>query len=263
MARAAAGNVLRGGPFLHPGPLLLTPPPNPPGAAKHQKKNFRPRGQRIPGRRVSCSDPSAKGSLSLTTEDELIRRAQAGDLDAFCRLARGYERRVYSLALHFCRDPHDAEDLSQEVWLKAFKSLGSFRHQSGFYTWLRRITINSFLNHRRALTMTHENEKTALRFDSLEELAGGAGPSDGTAENGFHRRLLVERVMAALGELTPQQRLMFLLKHREGMTYKEIADSFGCSTGAVKKSLFRTLLKLRAALGVGAEAGCVSLPAGD
>ncbi len=201
----------------------------------------------------------------MTTEDELIRRAQAGDLDAFCRLARGYERRVYSLALHFCRDPHDAEDLSQEVWLKAFKSLGSFRHQSGFYTWLRRITVNSFLNHRRALTMTHESEKTQVRFDSLEGLAEGAGlaPDAAAAENGFHRRLLVERVMAALGELTPQQRLMFLLKHREGMTYKEIADSFGCSTGAVKKSLFRSLLKLRAALGVGAEADCVSLPAGD
>jgi RNA polymerase sigma-70 factor (ECF subfamily) len=203
--------------------------------------------------------------LSLTTEDELIRRAQGGDLDAFCRLAKGYERRVYSLALHFCRSPEDAEDLSQEVWLKAFRSLGSFRRESGFYTWLRRITVNSFLNHRRALTMTHESEKTQVRFDSLEELAEGAGlaPDASAAENGFHRRLLVERVMAALGELTPQQRLMFLLKHREGMTYKEIADSFGCSTGAVKKSLFRSLLKLRAALGVGAEADCVSLPAGD
>jgi RNA polymerase sigma-70 factor, ECF subfamily len=197
--------------------------------------------------------------LSLTTEDELIRRAQAGDLDAFCRLARGYERRVYSLALHFCRDPHDAEDLSQEVWLKAFRSLGSFRAESGFYTWLRRITVNSFLNHRRALTMTREGEKTAIRFDGLEELAEGAG----AAEDGLHRRLLAGRVLAALGELTPQQRLMFLLKHREGMTYREIADSFGCSTGAVKKSLFRSLLKLRAALGVGAEAGCASLPAGD
>jgi len=214
---------------------------------------------------VSIEATPAKGSLSLTTEDELIRRAQAGDLDAFCRLARGYERRVYSLALHFCRSPEDAEDLSQEVWLKAFRSLGSFRRESGFYTWLRRITVNSFLNHRRALTMTRESEKTTVRFDSLEELAEGAGlaADPAAAEDGFHRRLLAERVLAALGELTPQQRLMFLLKHREGMTYKEIADSFGCSTGAVKKSLFRSLLKLRAALGVGAEAGCVSLPAGD
>ncbi|HEV3470170.1 MAG TPA: sigma-70 family RNA polymerase sigma factor [Pyrinomonadaceae bacterium] len=199
----------------------------------------------------------------MTTEDELIRRAQAGDLEAFCRLAEGYERRVYSLALHFCRSPADAEDLSQEVWLKAFRSLGSFRRESGFYTWLRRITVNTFLNHRRALTMTHDSEKTSVRFDGLEGLAEGSRLTHDAAEDGFHRRLLVGRVLAALGELTPQQRLMFLLKHREGMTYREIADSFGCSTGAVKKSLFRSLLKLRAALGVGAEADCVSLPAGD
>jgi RNA polymerase sigma-70 factor, ECF subfamily len=202
----------------------------------------------------------------LTTEDELIRRARDGDLDAFCRLARGYERRIYSLALHFCRNPEDAEDLSQEVWLRAFRSLGSFRAESGFYTWLRRITVNAFLNHRRSMTMTLEGEKTVVRLDSLEELAEGAGLARGlgaAAEDGFHRKLLVERVLAALGELSPQQRLMFLLKHREGMTYREIADSFGCSDGAVKKSLFRTLRKLRAALGVGAEADCVSLPAGD
>src|SRR5437660_1575949 len=70
------------------------------------------------------------GTLSLTGEEELIRRAQGGDLEAFCRLAREYERRVYTLALHYCRDPTDAEDLSQEVWLKAFKSLGGFRFES-------------------------------------------------------------------------------------------------------------------------------------
>ena len=204
---------------------------------------------------------------SLTTEDELIRRAREGDLDAFCRLAKGYERRIYSLALHYCRSPEDAEDLSQEVWLKAFRSLPTFRGESGFYTWLRRITVNAFLNHRRSMQMTTDGEKTFVRLDSLDELAEGAGLARdfgrGGAEDGLHRRLLVGRVLAALGELTPQQRLMFLLKHREGMTYKEIADSFGCSAGAVKKSLFRSLEKLRAALGVRAEADCVTLPAGD
>lgn len=66
-------------------------------------------------------------------------------------------------------------------------------------------------------------------------------------------RILVERVMQALGELTSQQRLIFLLKHREGMTYEEIARSLGCSTGTVKKSLFRAVMKLRERLGVGSE----------
>jgi RNA polymerase sigma-70 factor (ECF subfamily) len=69
---------------------------------------------------VSIVSTLREGKSELTAEDELIRRAQAGDLEAFCRLAQGHERRVYALALHYCRDVHDAEDLSQEVWLKAF-----------------------------------------------------------------------------------------------------------------------------------------------
>ncbi|HEU4597724.1 MAG TPA: sigma-70 family RNA polymerase sigma factor [Pyrinomonadaceae bacterium] len=194
----------------------------------------------------------------MTDEDELIRRAQAGDVEAFCRLAKNYQRRLYTLAMHYCRDPHDAEDLSQEVWLKAFKSLQGFRAESSFYTWLRQITINSFLNHRRAMTTTRDKERTAIRFDSLDGLEAEsqhlALSAQGEAEDGLVRKIMVERVMGALGELTPPQRLIFLLKHREGMTYQEIASACECSTGAVKKSLFRSLLKLRAALGLGVAA---------
>jgi len=194
----------------------------------------------------------------LNSENELIRRAQGGDLEAFCRLAREYERRVYALALQYCRRPEDAEDLSQEVWLKAFRSLGGFRFESSFHTWLRRIMVNTFLNHRRSETLTRDDVKTAVRLDSLEELLGEqtltAGLADAGAEDGYHRRILAGRVMRALGELTEQQRLIFLLKHREGMTGQEIADSLGCSPGTVKKSLFRSVEKLRAALGLGAEA---------
>jgi RNA polymerase sigma-70 factor (ECF subfamily) len=187
----------------------------------------------------------------LTSEHELIRQAQAGDAEAFCRLARGYERRVYLLALHYCRRPEDAEDLSQEVWLKAFRALGGFRFESGFYTWLRQITINSFLNHRRAMTMRRDDETTTVRLSSLDEMADAAAlPHGAGAEDGIEQKILVGRVLGALGELTPQQRLIFLLKHREGMTYQEIAASFGCSVGSVKKSLFRALTKLRASLGV-------------
>jgi RNA polymerase sigma-70 factor, ECF subfamily len=194
------------------------------------------------------------GTLSLTSENELIRRAQAGDLEAFCRLAREYERRVYALALHFCRRPEDAEDLSQEVWLKAFKALRDFRFESSFYTWLRRIMVNSFLNHRRSMTMKNEEEKTVVRLESLEDLTEEPtlAAAHGEAENGFHKKILAERVLSALGELTEQQRLIFLLKHREGMTCQEIADASGCSVGSVKKSLFRSLEKLRASFGIGA-----------
>ena len=200
-----------------------------------------------------------QGLLELTSENELIRRAQGGDLEAFCRLAREYERRVYALALHYCRRPEDAEDLSQEVWLKALRSLRGFRFESSFHTWLRRIMVNTFLNHRRAETVTRGEAKTQIRLDSLEEMLDeqtlARGLADAGAEDDYHRRIIAGRVMVALGELTEQQRLIFLLKHREGMTSQEIADSLGCSAGTVKKSLFRSVEKLRASLGLGAEAG--------
>ncbi|HYJ48195.1 MAG TPA: sigma-70 family RNA polymerase sigma factor, partial [Pyrinomonadaceae bacterium] len=83
-------------------------------------------------------------------ENQLIEKARAGDVDSFSSLAQRFERRIYTLALHYTRDPHDAEDLSQEVWLKAFRGLNSFRGEASFYTWLRHIMVNTFLNHKRA-----------------------------------------------------------------------------------------------------------------
>ena len=172
------------------------------------------------------------------SENELVRRAQAGDREAFALLAKQFERRVYTLALYYTRERAAAEDLSQEVWLKAFSALGQFRSEAGFYTWLRQITVNTFLNHRRsrAAEPLSETEADDHRPQRVEE--------------DFHRRILVQKVFRALGELTPQQRLIFLLKHREGMTYEEIAQVFNCSTGTIKKALFRALTKLRRHLGV-------------
>jgi RNA polymerase sigma-70 factor (ECF subfamily) len=186
------------------------------------------------------------------TENELIARARNGDTEAFCELAKGYQRRIYSLALHYCRHPHDAEDLSQEVWLRAYKSIGKFRGESGFYTWLRQITINAFLNHQREQTMTSSNERKAVRMEELELLDQQATLTSRMPdeEDGLHAKILLGRVIEALGELTPHERLMFLLKHREGMTYEEISKALNCSTGTIKKALFRAVVKLRQHLGI-------------
>lgn len=191
------------------------------------------------------------------TEQELIARARDGETEAFCELARAYQRRIYSLALHYCRHPQDAEDLSQEVWLKAYKSIGKFRGESNFYTWLRQITINAFLNDRRAQTMTRGDERIHVRMEELRVADDEAAHrADGApyAEASLHAKIMVGRVMDALGELTPHERLTFLLKHREGMTCEEISKSLDCSTGTIKKALYRAVVKLRAHLGVGAEA---------
>jgi RNA polymerase sigma-70 factor (ECF subfamily) len=174
-------------------------------------------------------------------EDELIRQAQSGNTVAFCRLAEQYERRIYSLALHYCHSAHDAEDLSQEAWLKAFQAVRTFRGESSFYTWLRRITINCFLNYQRA---------RSFRNHLLTDLEGPETTSSAFLESSnletiLQNKILVSRVMQALSEVTPHQRLIFLLKHHEGMTCEEIARELRCSTGTVKKSLNRTVSKLR------------------
>ena len=190
-----------------------------------------------------------KRLLSLS-ENQLIESAQAGDREAFSSLAQRFERRVYTLALYYTRDAADAEDLAQEVWLKAYRALPSFRGEASFYTWLRHIMANAFLNHRRVGRLDQ-----SASFD--EETGGAADESGERVRNQSHRveeeydqKMLVEKVVRALGELTPQQRLIFLLKHREGMTYEEIAKTFGCSAGTVKKALFRAVIKLRQQLGV-------------
>jgi RNA polymerase sigma-70 factor, ECF subfamily len=185
------------------------------------------------------------------SEAELIRRAQTADMDAFCLLAQRFERRIYSLALHYCHNHQDAEDLSQEVWLKSYQALKTFRGESTFYTWLRKITINCFLNHERARSFRWRGQTNGIQLldaDAIENTECRAPMAD--SENALLNRIMVEKVMQALSELSSQQRLIFLLKHHEGMTYEEIAKAVGCSTGTAKKSMSRAVIKLREHLNV-------------
>ena len=189
----------------------------------------------------------------MIQEDKLIERAQGGDQEAFCLLARSYQRRIYALALHYTRDPHEAEDLSQEVWLKAYRAIGGFRGEAGFYTWLRRITVNTFLNHQREMKTMYSSGKNAFRLGelvSLDELGLAPAEPRQAPEERLQQQMMVEKVMEGLAELTSQQRLIFLLKHREGMTYEEISQACAVSTGTVKKALFRAVGRLREYLGV-------------
>jgi RNA polymerase sigma-70 factor (ECF subfamily) len=179
------------------------------------------------------------------SDTDLIRRAQADDIDAFCLLAQRYARRIHLLAFHYCRNAQDAEDLSQEVWLKAYQALRSFRSDSSFYTWLRRITINAFLNHRRSSLFRRHGQTTAVQLVQLDSEPLDLRP---VSPENIYNKVLFETVIDALAELTPSQRLAFLLRHYEGMTYDEIANAMNCSAGTVKKSVSRAILKLRGKL---------------
>jgi RNA polymerase sigma-70 factor (ECF subfamily) len=180
------------------------------------------------------------------SETDLIRRAQADDANAFCSLAERYARRIYLLAFHYCRNAQDAEDLSQEVWLKAYQALGGFRSDSSFYTWLRRITINSFLNHQRASTFRRQGQTSVAEL--IDAGSESLLESHTTSPETIYNKVLFESVMSALADLTPTQRLMFMLRHYEGMSYDEIAGAMNCSPGTVKKAVSRAIAKLRVKL---------------
>ena len=179
------------------------------------------------------------------SDTDLIRRAQADDIDAFCVLAQRYARRIHLLAFHYCRNAQDAEDLSQEVWLKAYQALRSFRSDSSFYTWLRRITINAFLNHRRSALFRWRGQTTTVQLVQIDAEPLESRP---VSPENIYNKVLFENVIDALAELTPSQRLAFLLRHYEGMTYDEIANAMNCSPGTVKKGVSRAIVKLRARL---------------
>ncbi len=183
------------------------------------------------------------------SDADLIKRAQAQDLDAFCALAERYARRIHLLASHYCQNTQDAEDLSQEVWLKAYQAVHTFRFDSSFYTWLRRITINTFLNHRRSNFFRRRGQTTVVQLLEIDsDFSGELVESRSVSPENIYNKLLFKSVVNALAELTPSQRLAFLLRHYEGMTYEEIANAMSCSTGTVKKGVWRAIAKLRARL---------------
>ena len=172
--------------------------------------------------------------MTVPAETELIARAKRGDVDAFCLLVSSHRRSMYSLALRLCGNHHDAEDLSQEVFLNAYRALDRFRGDSSFHTWLRKITVNSFLNHKR--------KKELPRATDITEGKGfPIARSDRTAFN----NVMVQQVLQYLEEFPARQRLMFVMKHQEGLTYEEVADYCGTSVGTVKQTVFRVVEKLR------------------
>ena len=172
--------------------------------------------------------------MTVPAETELIARAKRGDVDAFCLLVSGHRRSMYSLALRLCGNHHDAEDLSQEAFLSAYRALDRFRGDSSLQTWLRRIMVNSFVNSNR--------KKKQLTGTDITE--GKGFPIAGSERTAFNN-VMVQQVLQYLEEFPARQRLMFVMKHQEGLTYEEVADYCGTSVGTVKQTVFRVVEKLR------------------
>lgn len=184
-------------------------------------------------------------------EAATIRAAQAGDAEAFERLVRSYDQQVLRLAMNLLRDPEDAHDVYQETFLRVFRNLGNFRFDCQFSTWLYRIATNLCLDllrkrkARRTEQATVETDEGVV--DRLEAVAE-ARPA-GDPQRAALNRELRSSIEQALAGLTPRERLVFELRHYQGMRLKEIGETLGSSEEAAKNCLFRATQKMRQALG--------------
>ena len=165
------------------------------------------------------------------TDSELVAALKGGDRAAFEELFQRNQRRVYSVALNFFGGRcHAAEDVTQQVFLKLFRNAGKFRGDAKVSTWLYRITINLCI----------DEQKRRKRFSFFGDLFGsGESLPDPPRENSLGSFELEDEVRRAVGELKPVFRLAIVLKHVEGMSYREMAEVLECSEGTVASRLSR------------------------
>jgi len=189
----------------------------------------------------------------VTEEKELIDRLSKGDTAAFRELVEAYKKKMYYFALDMVGDPADAEDISQEVFLKAFRGFKTFKRDAKLSSWLYRIAYNTSVDHLRRRSLTPEAVEDSVLDVSRAGFSESPASSDParTAEN----RLLGARVEKALQKVSSRERTVFLLRHYNDLMLDEIAETMQISVGSVKSYLFRCLRKLRKELAVPGTAG--------
>jgi RNA polymerase sigma-70 factor (ECF subfamily) len=181
-------------------------------------------------------------------DTELIREAQAGSRTAFDSLVRRYDQAVIRLAMHITGSEQDAQDIHQEAFIKAYKHINNFRFECSFYTWMYRIVTNLCLDHLRRRKSRREDPAVVLD-SSGEELDLLVSISDNRAmanpEREYERKRLGERISSALEELTPRERMVFELKHYQGLKLRTIGEMLNTTEETAKNTLFRATRKLR------------------
>ena len=170
-------------------------------------------------------------------ETDVVREAQDGSGEAFERLYRRHGRRVYALCLRMVSDPERAEELTQDVFVRAWNTIGSFQHRSAFGTWLHRLGVNVVLSDMRSEKRRASREVMPGNLDDLEREVKGAMPET---------RMDLE---VAIAQLPPGAKNVLILHDVEGYRYREIAELTGVAEGTVKSQLSRARRLVREALG--------------
>ena len=171
------------------------------------------------------------------TDQQLVQRAQRGDLRAFDLLVLKYQGRIAALVSRYVSDAGEVEDVTQEAFIKAYRALGKFRGDSAFYTWLYRIAANAAKNHLVAKGRRPGADATiedAEGFDEGGMLSESASP-EALAMGGE----LAEVVESALKALPDELKAALMLREFDGLSYDDIADVLGCPVGTVRSRIFR------------------------
>jgi RNA polymerase sigma-70 factor (ECF subfamily) len=188
------------------------------------------------------------GAIDDTT---LVREAQRGNRAAFEELVRHYDSAVLRLALHLTGSDHEAQDIYQDAFLKAYKNIGNFRFECSFYTWIYRIVTNLCLDQIRKKQVRKEDAPVARdssgeEFDLLDQVPDGRAGAN--PERDLMRRELGGRIAKALEKLTPRERMVFELKHYQGLKLRTVGEILNTTEETAKNTLFRATQKLRGAL---------------
>jgi RNA polymerase sigma-70 factor, ECF subfamily len=181
----------------------------------------------------------------------LIKAAQTGDQEAFGELVRAHDQAVLRLALNLLRSHEDAQDVYQEAFLRAYKSLHTFRFDCSFHTWLYRIVTNLCLDQMRKRKVRREEPTVVATSDGTLDRAENVADAraDGDPQRNYFSGQLRSKVRQVLAALTPRERLVFEMRHYQGLRLRNIGDILGTSEEAAKNCLFRANQKMRAALG--------------
>ena len=189
------------------------------------------------------SKQNGTGSRGMTrTDEELVARAQGGDIESFNQLIMRWERPIYALAYRVIGKEEDARDVCQDAFLRAYRALPGFKGQAKFSSWLYRIALNlcrDWIRRQRRAPVSQLPED----MDAIE-LASEKGPVE-SIEDLVARRELSAIVEEAMSELSEEQRTAIILKEYHGMTFQEIADMQGCPLSTVKTRLYQGLSLLR------------------
>ena len=207
----------------------------------------------VMGLSVALEADARQAAAAKTAEEHgLVRGAQAGDRLAFESLVRRYDRDVLRLAMNLVKRPEDARDIYQESFLRVYRNLHRFRFECSFYTWLYRIVTNVGLDHLRRRTSRREDQAPVAEesesgtrdfFDRQPELRPASNP-----ERQLLGAEIGNQIQSAMKRLSPRERIVFEMKHHQGMRLRAIGDMLGTSEETVKNTLFRATRKLRESL---------------